>query len=43
MLAEKVGVAVYCTDVGSKNIKITMPGDIEYAEYILKEKKDEQF
>lgn len=43
MLLEKVGVSIYCTDVGSKNIKITMPGDIEYAEYILKEKKDEQF
>lgn len=36
MLAERVGVKVYCTDVGTKNIKITMPGDIEYAEYILR-------
>lgn len=36
MLVERIGVPVYCTDVGGKNIKITMPGDVEYAEYLLK-------
>ena len=36
MLAERAGVKVYCTDIGGKNIKITMPGDIEYAEHLLK-------
>ena len=36
MLVERIGVKVFCTDIGGKNIKITMPGDIEYAEHILK-------
>lgn len=36
MLVEKIGEKIYCTDVGRDNIKITVPSDIEYAEYILK-------
>ena len=39
MLVEKIGASVFCTDVGGKNIKITVPGDIEYAEYILRGEK----
>ena len=35
MLVERIGHPVYCTDVGRSNIKITVPGDIEYAEFIL--------
>lgn len=35
MLVERIGVKVYCTDVGRRNIKITSSGDIEYAEYLL--------
>ena len=36
MLLERVGVRVFCTDVGRGNIKITERADIEYAEFLLK-------
>ncbi|MBQ8689163.1 MAG: 2-C-methyl-D-erythritol 4-phosphate cytidylyltransferase [Clostridia bacterium] len=36
MLVEMAGYKVFCTDVGKENIKITVPGDIQYAEHILK-------
>jgi len=36
MLLERSGVSVFCTDVGEKNIKITHPCDVDYAEYVLR-------
>lgn len=35
MLVESIGQKVYCVDTGKDNIKITTPGDIKYAEYII--------
>lgn len=37
MLVEKIGVSVFCSDIGKTNIKITHNSDILYAEYIIKE------
>ena len=36
MLLEMTGVKVFCTDIGSYNIKITYPDDILYTEFLLK-------
>ncbi len=36
MLLERLGIKVFCTDIGAYNIKITYPEDILYAEFLLK-------
>lgn len=36
MLLEMLGTKVFCTDIGSYNIKITYPEDVRYAEFLLK-------
>ncbi len=41
MLLEKIGVMPHCTDTGRYNIKITTKEDFAYANYILKEIKNE--
>ena len=38
MLVELAGGKVYCTDIGKSNLKITYQSDVDYAEYILKER-----
>ena len=35
MLMENMGYAVHCTFTGAKNIKITVPDDIAYANFLL--------
>ena len=40
MLVENAGYKIFCTDIGKENIKITVPGDIQYAEYILKGREE---
>ncbi len=39
MLVEKTGVRIHITDISSWNIKITQPGDLEIAEFILKRRQ----
>ena len=39
MLLERAGYKVFCTDVGKENIKITLSGDPEYAEFILRSRE----
>lgn len=41
MLVERIGVKVFCTDVGKRNIKITTKSDIAYANLLLKGECDE--
>ena len=36
MLLEHIGVAVSAVDVGRENVKITMPDDLRYAEFLLR-------
>lgn len=36
MLMERIGVTVHCTDTGKNNIKLTVPEDLLYAEFLLK-------
>ncbi len=40
MLMELIGIKVYCTETGNKNIKITVVDDIDYAEYLINGDKD---
>ncbi len=40
MLAEMIGASPYLVDAGRENIKITLPSDIDYAEYILKKREN---
>jgi len=35
MLLERIGVRVFCTETGKKNMKITLKEDIEYARFLL--------
>ena len=35
MLMERIGITVHCTDTGKNNIKLTVPEDISYAEFLL--------
>ncbi len=40
MLVERIGVDVFCVDIGTENVKITTPQDIKYAEMILEARKN---
>ena len=35
MLVEMIGVSVRAVDIGSGNIKLTVPADLKYAEFLL--------
>ena len=39
MLVEMIGGEVYAVDCGRENIKITLPSDIRYAEFIMQRRK----
>ncbi len=39
MLLERIGVKVFCTETGRKNIKITVKDDLDYARFLLSEEK----
>ena len=36
MIVEKIGKKIFCVDCGAENIKITVPDDICYAEFLIK-------
>ena len=36
MIMEKIGKKVFCVDCGEENIKITVPEDLSYAEFLIK-------
>lgn len=42
MLVENIGVKIYCTETGSKNIKITFPEDVALLEYYLRGESNEK-
>ncbi len=41
MLVERIGVAIKGVDVGSENLKITVPEDMVYAEFLLNRRRGE--
>ena len=40
MLVERVGGRIFCTETGSRNIKITFPEDVQLLEYYLRRQED---
>lgn len=39
MIVENAGFDVFCTDIGKENIKITVPEDVCYAEFVLQRRE----
>lgn len=40
MLVELLGESIYAVDIGGDNLKITTPRDVEYAEFVLKRRRE---